>query len=373
MEKVMTEQKNAPILRFPQFYREWISKKLINIADINTNSNKSIPDHFKYIDLESVSNGTVESIIEINKKDAPSRAKRIACKGDIFLQTVRPYQKNNFINLFNINNLVVSTGYAQIRSDINPRYLYNLFLTNKFVYEVLKRSTGTNYPAINSKELSNITIRYTEDKKEQQKIGNFFSKLDRRIELEEKKLALLEEQKKGDMQKVFSQKLRFKDENGKDYPEWEEKKIKDILGERKERSGFGELLSVTINDGVVRFNEIDRKDNSSKNKSNYKKVYVNDIAYNSMRMWQGASGKSEYEGIVSPAYTILYPKSDNLDMRFIAYYFKTHKMIHVFKRNSQGLTSDTWNLKYKQLKEININTPIFEEQKKISSFLSKIR
>src|SRR5699024_3846002 len=213
----------------------------------------------------------------------------------------------------------------------------------------------------------------TEDKKEQQKIGNFFSKLDRRIELEEKKLALLEEQKKGDMQKVFSQKLRFKDENGKDYPEWEEKKIKDILGERKERSGFGELLSVTINDGVVRFNEIDRKDNSSKNKSNYKKVYVNDIAYNSMRMWQGASGKSEYEGIVSPAYTILYPKSDNLDMRFIAYYFKTHKMIHVFKRNSQGLTSDTWNLKYKQLKEININTPIFEEQKKISSFLSKIR
>src|SRR5699024_3748382 len=255
MEKVMTEQKNAPILRFPQFYREWISKKLINIADINPNSNKSIPDHFKYIDLESVSNGTVESIIEINKKDAPSRANRIARKGDIFLQTVTHYQKNNFINLFDINNLVVSTGYAQIRSDINPRYLYNLFLTNKFVYEVLKRSTGTNYPAINSKELSNITIRYTEDKKEQQKIGNFFSKLDRRIEMEEKKLALLEEQKKGDMQKVFSQKLRFKDENGKDYPEWEEKKIKDILGERKERSGFGELLSVTINDGVVRFNE----------------------------------------------------------------------------------------------------------------------
>lgn len=66
-------------------------------------------------------------------------------------------------------------------------------------------------------------------KNEQQKIGEFFSKLDRQIELEEKKLALLEEQKKGYMQKIFSQELRFKDENGEEYPEWEENKVEDIL------------------------------------------------------------------------------------------------------------------------------------------------
>ncbi len=63
---------------------------------------------------------------------------------------------------------------------------------------------------------------------EQQKIGDFFSKLDRQIELEEKKLALLEEQKKGYMQQIFSQELRFKDENGNNYPEWETLKVKDI-------------------------------------------------------------------------------------------------------------------------------------------------
>src|SRR5699024_10490185 len=104
---------------------------------------------------------------------------------------------------------------------------------------------------------------------------------------------------------------------------------KDELGERQERSDVGQFLSVTINYGIIKFDEVERKDNSSKNKSNYKKVYVGDIVYNSMRMWQGASGKSEYDGIVSPAYTILYPKLD-LDADFIAYYFKTHKIIHIF-------------------------------------------
>ena len=63
---------------------------------------------------------------------------------------------------------------------------------------------------------------------EQEKIGDFFSKLDRQIELEEEKLELLEQQKRGYMQKIFSQQLKFKDENGNDYPDWEETTLKNI-------------------------------------------------------------------------------------------------------------------------------------------------
>ncbi|WP_019165893.1 restriction endonuclease subunit S, partial [Staphylococcus delphini] len=172
-------------------------------------------------------------------------------------------------------------------------------------------------------------------------------------------------------QKIFSQELRFKDDNGNDYPEWEELKIENLLKERTERSSVGELLSVTINSGVVRFNDLDRKDNSSMDKSNYKVVRKNDIAYNSMRMWQGASGKSDFNGIVSPAYTVITPL-ENINSTFIAYLFKTYRMIHTFKINSQGLTSDTWNLKYKQLKEIRIKLPVIEEQEKIGDFFSKL-
>ncbi|MEC5417232.1 restriction endonuclease subunit S, partial [Staphylococcus hominis] len=71
---------------------------------------------------------------------------------------------------------------------------------------------------------------------EQEKIGTFFSKLDHQIELEEEKLELLEQQKRGYMQKIFSQELRFKDENGNAYPKWKEIKLKEILEVSKRKN-----------------------------------------------------------------------------------------------------------------------------------------
>lgn len=107
----------------------------------------------------------------------------------------------------------------------------------------------------------------------------------------------------------------------------------------------GELISVTINDGIKKFSELGRHDNSNDDKSKYKKVCAGDIAYNSMRMWQGASGCSPYEGIVSPAYTVLTPNS-GINSKCMAYQFKLPATIHTFKINSQGITSDNWNLKF---------------------------
>lgn len=131
-----------------------------------------------------------------------------------------------------------------------------------------------------------------------------------------------------------------------------------------------ELLSVTLNDGVVKRSEIESKDNSNDNKTNYKHVLSEDIVYNSMRMWQGASGVSSYEGIVSPAYTILIPK--NVYSKFFGYYFKTPEMIYQFKKYSQGLTSDTWNLKYPLISDIKLKIPRIEEQKEITKLFETI-
>ena len=153
--------------------------------------------------------------------------------------------------------------------------------------------------------------------------------------------------------------------------DWEERKVGEVFSERSERSGEGELISVTINSGVVKASELDRKDNSSDDKSNYKKVEVGDIAYNSMRMWQGASGYSPYNCILSPAYTVIIPKKD-IDSKFFAYDFKRYDMIQTFKRNSQGLTSDTWNLKFPTLKSVKVMVPSIEEQKQISTFFESL-
>ena len=183
-------------------YPEWENKYLHEISDLNPKSNY-LPDKFYYIDLESVNNGQINQLKVVNKINAPSRAQRLAKKHDVFYQTVRPYQKNNFINLSNRNDIVVSTGYAQLRPLVHYYYLYTLLLTNSFVNKVLVKCTGTNYPAINSKDLSLISILSSSVLEEQQKIGEFFNKLDQQIELQGKKIGLLKQRKKGLLQKMF--------------------------------------------------------------------------------------------------------------------------------------------------------------------------
>ena len=163
-------------------------------------------------------------------------------------------------------------------------------------------------------------------------------------------------------------KLRFPGFEG----EWEEKRIGDIYSERSERpSEEMELLSVTITDGVIPRTDIEWKDNSSEDKSNYKIVRIGDMAYNTMRMWQGACGISSYEGIVSPAYTILKDAA-LFNHDFMASLFKTECLINNFRKNSQGLTSDTWNLKYPQIATIKIRLPSISEQNKIAYLLTLI-
>lgn len=127
-----------------------------------------------------------------------------------------------------------------------------------------------------------------------------------------------------------------------------------------------ELLSVTMNGGVMQRSEIEGKDNSSEDKSNYKVVRKGDMVYNSMRMWQGANGVSSYDGIVSPAYTVLTAKVSICNEYFAAL-FKNYKLINEFRKNSQGMTSDTWNLKYPQIETIKVYLPEVAEQEKVAS------
>ncbi len=132
-----------------------------------------------------------------------------------------------------------------------------------------------------------------------------------------------------------------------------------------------ELLSVTMNDGVMPRSEIESKDNSSEDKSNYKVVLTGDMVYNSMRMWQGANGISPCDGIVSPAYTVLMPKIP-ISNGYFAAFFKSPNLINEFRKNSQGMTSDTWNLKYPQIETIKVCIPALSEQKRVSDMLGTL-
>ena len=206
-----------------------------------------------------------------------------------------------------------------------------------------------------------------QDLAEQRKIANFMIALERRIEAQQSLVDNFKKYKRGLLSQLIAQKKAF-DTSG----EWKTVKLGHIFKERTERAKGNEtLLAVTISNGVQRRDEIDLKDNSSDDKSNYKCVYIGDIAYNTMRMWQGASGVSPYNGIVSPAYTIVTPiRPDLHNMTFWAYYFKYSPLVQTFQKYSQGLTSDTWNLKFPQFSEIAVTMPPISEQDKIAECLS---
>ena len=160
-------------------------------------------------------------------------------------------------------------------------------------------------------------------------------------------------------------KLRFP---GFDEP-YKQCHIGDIYAERSQRGASDmELLSVTMNDGVMPRSEIEGKDNSSEDKSNYKVVLTGDMVYNSMRMWQGANGISPCNGIVSPAYTVLMPKIP-ISNGYFAAFFKSPNLINEFRKNSQGMTSDTWNLKYPQIETIKVCIPALSEQNRVADML----
>jgi type I restriction enzyme S subunit len=204
LQKMFADKAGYPELRFTGFSRHWKQKKLKEVAEINPKT--SIPKKFMYVDLESVSGTNLLSTKLIDKDVAPSRAQRTAQKGDIFYQTVRPYQKNNY--LFELSDplhpYVFSTGYAQIRTEqISNTFLFNILQQQSFVNKVLVRCTGTSYPAITGKELEKIKISTPLSLKEQEKIGQLFQHLDHTITLHAKKINQLKSLKQALLQQMF--------------------------------------------------------------------------------------------------------------------------------------------------------------------------
>ena len=193
----------VPEIRLDGFEGEWEKLKLRDV--VHTNPKSELPENFKYIDLESVVGTRINKIREERKESAPSRAQRLAKKGDVFYQTVRPYQKNNYLFKLDEIDYVFSTGYAQLRpifKRCDSDFLLILLQNNRFLSKVLDRCTGTSYPAINVNDLIEILIAIP-SYEEQQAIGTYFSNLDNIINSNQEKISQLETLKKKLLQDMF--------------------------------------------------------------------------------------------------------------------------------------------------------------------------
>ena len=193
----------VPEIRIEGFEGEWEKLKLRDV--VHTNPKSELPENFKYIDLESVVGTRINKIREERKESAPFRAQRLAKKGDVFYQTVRPYQKNNYLFKLDEIDYVFSTGYAQLRpifKRCDSDFLLILLQNNRFLSKVLDRCTGTSYPAINVNDLIEILIAIP-SYDEQQAIGSYFSNLDNLIAAHQEKISQLETLKKKLLQDMF--------------------------------------------------------------------------------------------------------------------------------------------------------------------------
>ena len=166
----------------------WEQRRLGSVAIFNPKS--TLPDEFEYVDLESVVGTDMIAHRTETKDNAPSRAQRLALYGDVFYQTVRPYQKNNYLYDLPYDNYVFSTGYAQMRPNIDSYFLLSRLQEEGFVKLVLDRCTGTSYPAINSNDLADIEIKVPVDRDEQSQVGSLFRSLDHLITLHQRMLLL---------------------------------------------------------------------------------------------------------------------------------------------------------------------------------------
>lgn len=268
--------------------------------------------------------------------------------------------------------LVQRVARLRAQESLDQEFLYQLLSTHRFAQYVLSAKTETAVPHISASQLREFPVLLP-PLPEQHKIAEILQTwddaIDKVLSLRRRRLAVLEAEK---FRLLFSDEPEVRGSgriNG-----WSRVALGNVFAERNE-SGFesGTLLSVSQVAGVIAQGSVGRKDTSNGSRAKYKRVVPGDIAYNTMRMWQGAAGLSSLDGLVSPAYTVLTPVEEQIDPRFAAHLFKTKKMMFLFQRHSQGLTSDTWNLKYPAFSKIEVQLPPLENQRKISAYLDAAR
>ncbi|WP_226386112.1 restriction endonuclease subunit S [Staphylococcus sp. Marseille-Q1834] len=371
----MTEHIKTPELRFSNFLDMWHIHKLSDVATITGGGTPStkVSEYWNGEIDWYTPNEIGESIYARGSK------KKITNLGYKKSSTkLLPINTILFTSRAGIGNTAIlakegctNQGFQSIipnSEKIDSYFIYTI--SNHIKKYALKHAAGSTFLEISGKELGKMKL-FLPSLKEQQKIGVFFSKLDRQIELEEEKLELLEQQKKGYMQKVFSQELRFKDENGNDYPDWKLKKLSnvaDIIGggtpsTKKSEYWDGDInwfSPVEIGDKEFVSTSQRRITEKGLEKSSAKMLPIGTVLFTS-RAGIGKTAILSKEATTNQGFQSIVPKENDLDSYFL------YSMTSILKRKAEkvGAGSTFSEVSRKQMEQIKLLIPILKEQKQI--------
>lgn len=380
------ERRKVPELRFPEFSGEWAEKKLNNFMTFNNGINASKENYGtgkKFINVLDVLNNdfiTYDNIIgKVSVSEKLEALNKVEYGDALFLRSSETRIDVGKANIYLDKEKHALFGGFIIRgkkiNDYSPffmKYLLNNQSTRK---QISSKAGGSTRFNVSQSILNDIEI-IIPSIDEQQKIGEFFSKLDRQIKLEEKKLALLEEQKKGYMQKIFSQELRFKDENGEEYPEWEKTKFNKFLSvplnqEKNSAVNKDKLLSVKLNlNGITKINQD-------------KVLNIGSTIYYQRKSGQFIYGKQNFFNgsfyIIQEEFDGYYSSGDvpslNINNSIIDNsFFLNYIGREVYYKNQEKYSSGTGSKRIHEqtLLGFEMNLPCMSEQKKIASFLENL-
>ena len=351
--------------------QQWGLPQIKDIASIssgstpNRNNSEYWNGNIAWVTTGELSSGHVNHTSELITVKAVKETKmRIYPQGTLLMAMYGQGKTRGTVAILEIDAAVNQACAAITVKDGKSKFLFYQ-LKNSY-QDIRKLSNTGNQENLNADIIKTYQVPWAPDE-EQERISTILTTQDKVIKLKETRLAEKQRQKKYLMQQLLTGKKRLPGFNGA----WKTDCLGKLFFERKETNCENiEMLAITGTQGIIPRKELDLKDNSSEDKSKYLRVCVGDIGYNTMRMWQGVSAYSNYEGIVSPAYTILKPSS-SINAKYFAYLFKMSEIVFLFYRFSQGLVDDTRNLKYENFKKIKVcYPPDMKEQTAIAEVLS---
>ena len=345
----------------------WEQRKLGELALFNPKD--ELPQTFEYVDLESVVGTEMLSHRTEVKSSAPSRAQRLAHTGDLFYQTVRPYQKNNYLFEKPDNNYVFSTGYAQMRPYVDGYFLLSLVQSERFVKVVLDNCTGTSYPAINANDLAEIEVAAPSDESEAQKIGTIFRSIDNLITLHQRECISFTARAG---RRILSANKK------RNTSSWEQRKLSEITDKVTEKNAglqYVETFTNSAEFGIISQRDFFDHDIAKLGSlDGYYIVKNEDFVYNPRISTSAPVGpinrnKLGRTGVMSPLYTVFRPH--DIDTTYLEYFFKCgywHSFMNF--NGDSGARSDRFSIRDNVFFQMPIPIPDIDEQRKIGELLT---